>query len=126
MSLIPEKIFLIFSLLFGFLFLILTPPFQAPDEDIHFLRAYQFSEGHLFGGNSPESITRSIAQFQNLPHHPEKKVGFSDIHQLLNLPLKNNITSDYFSNTLSPLAYVPQVLGITLGRILNLSPLLLM
>src|SRR5262249_52958378 len=88
--------------------------------------AYQFSEGHLFGGNSPESITRSIAQFQNLPHHPEKKVGFSDIHQLLHLPLKNNITSDYFSNTLSPLAYVPQVLGITLGRILNLSPLLLM
>src|SRR4030095_2970885 len=122
----PEKTFFFLSLIFGFLFLTLTPPFQVPDENVHFFRAYQFSEGNLFGGILPKSLTITTSKFEYLPFHPERKVKPEVIFSLLRLPLESHVKSDYFRNNLSPIAYLPQVIGIELGRIFDLSPLLLM
>lgn len=43
----PDKIFLPLAIAYGIVFLLITPPFQAPDEPNHFYRAYQISEGRL-------------------------------------------------------------------------------
>jgi len=43
-SAFPEKVFLIVGILFGTLFLLITPPFQVPDEPNHFSRAFHVSE----------------------------------------------------------------------------------
>ena len=43
----PEKLFLVFAIPLGVLFLIFLPPGQSPDEINHFKRAYSISEGHL-------------------------------------------------------------------------------
>jgi len=40
----PEKVFLIIGTLSGILFLLITPPFQVPDEPRHFFRAFHVSE----------------------------------------------------------------------------------
>ncbi|NWF75894.1 MAG: DUF2142 domain-containing protein [Nitrospirae bacterium] len=40
----PEKVFLIIGILFGLLFLVVTPPFQVGEEPSHFFRAYHVSE----------------------------------------------------------------------------------
>jgi hypothetical protein len=40
---------------FGVLVLILTPPFQAPDEFNHFFRAYLISEGRLLAHTNQPS-----------------------------------------------------------------------
>jgi uncharacterized membrane protein len=40
-------VFLLLSQVFGAIFAVLIPPFQAPDEYVHFLRAVHVSRGHL-------------------------------------------------------------------------------
>ena len=44
----PVKFFVYCALIFGIIFLILIPPFQSPDEDSHFKRAYVVSYGKLY------------------------------------------------------------------------------
>ena len=48
----PARIFATVGLFFGFVLLLIVPPFQSPDEYNHFYRAFQVSEGHWF----PEKI----------------------------------------------------------------------
>ena len=43
----PEKAYLFLGLIFGILFLMITPPFQVPDEPQHFYRAFHVSEGNI-------------------------------------------------------------------------------
>lgn len=42
-------VFLALALIFGLSFLVVTPPFQVPDETNHFLKAYQVYTGQLMG-----------------------------------------------------------------------------
>jgi uncharacterized membrane protein len=46
-TLAPERVFLFLALCYGTVLLLITPPFQAPDEPNHFYRAYQISEGRF-------------------------------------------------------------------------------
>ena len=46
-----EKVFVIFALLFGMLYAIITPPFQSVDEANHFLRSYAITEGQMLAQN---------------------------------------------------------------------------
>ena len=55
----PEKIFLILSLVFGLLFVFITPPFQSPDENSHFLKAYSVSKGKFF----PEVQNKKLGNY---------------------------------------------------------------
>src|SRR5262245_49371142 len=43
-NLTPENAFALMALPFGLMFLLLTPPFQVPDEAQHFYRAFHLSE----------------------------------------------------------------------------------
>jgi len=62
-----------------------------------------------------------------MAHHTKEKVRLNDVFSLLHLPLEDRIKSnDYFRNELSPIAYIPQILGIELGKAFNLSPLIFM
>ena len=51
-----EKKYIYISLVFGLLFVFIVPPFQSPDEDSHFKKAYQVSKGHLY-----PSIRKNVA-----------------------------------------------------------------
>lgn len=74
----PQRVFLFIGLVFGLIFIFLTPPFLAPDEWNHFRRAYYTTEGGLkahklpdgsdAGGMVPEGvlIVESLALL-NLP-----------------------------------------------------------
>jgi len=133
----PEKAFLRIGLIFGILFLLVVPPFQVPDEPNHFFRAYQLSEGEIIGekqdnnagGLLPKSLVDSMLLWSNLPFHPEQKTTSKQFIEALNIPLepqKNTFVG--FPNTVlySPVAYLPQVLGIALGKLFYFSPIVLM
>ena len=47
MTLHPPAVFLRIALAFGVILALLTPPFQSPDEHLHFYRALQIADGHL-------------------------------------------------------------------------------
>ena len=133
-----SKIFLITAGLFGLLFLIFTPPFQVPDEQLHFYRAYEISSGVLIekktdaqvGDWLPRSVERTVTELKGaISFNPDEKITASQIISHMREPLERgdkvfvNFPSTAFY---SPVGYMPPVLGISIDKIFNLSPLLLM
>ncbi len=132
----PEKVFLFFGIIWGIFQVFFTPPFQAPDELNHFSRAYQVSEFRFspqlyknkLGGFLPGNIWTTEELFFHIPFNPEKKITKDHFINAIKIPLNiENRTFIFFPNTslYSPVSYIPQSIGIFLGRILNLRPLVL-
>ena len=72
--------FLYFALVFGLSLLVIVPPFQAPDEQHHFFRAYQVSEGIMVGEHfRVEYLPKSLKYVwevtsRDIPVHPDRKI----------------------------------------------------
>ncbi|WP_017721846.1 DUF2142 domain-containing protein [Kamptonema formosum] len=149
----PETSLAVIAVIFGALFLLIAPPFQAEAEFQHFYRAFQISEGgflaekkvvdcygHQFnpylpsttcvGGMLPQSILTTARKLKSndIRYHPERKQKFQDILAVLNLPLSSDRRVFIrFPNAAiySPISYFPQALGIATGRLFGFSPVLL-
>ena len=119
---------------------LLTPPFQVPDEVQHFYRAYQLSEFRIraevqngvAGGTLPDSLPQlanSSVYTQDGMHYPPTPSPISKTLKLASIPL--NASARRFvairgSAGYSPLPYLPQVLAMVVGRWFGLGPLYLL
>ena len=123
--------FLVLGLFFGLLFLLVTPPFQVPDEPAHFYRAYQVSRGGLVpqqlgtqvGGNLPRSLSKLEGRFKYLQFHSERRVTAAQVLDARRIPLGPNdevFTSFPNAALYSPVNYLPQAIGIAIARSLEL------
>lgn len=135
-----EKSFLFIGILFGILFLLIMPPFQIPDEQAHFCRAYEVSDGHMvsltngtaLGDYLPMSIINTFGNFANKYNATDIKSFSQNINYInknLKMSLNRKDTKIYnFTNTAlySPIPYIPQSLGMLTGKAFNTSPLLMM
>ena len=131
----PNKTFIILSFIFGVLFSIIIPPFQAPDEPAHFYRAYQLSEFKIVGqkvenyagGYIPKQIIEMTETLTgNIPGHKENKASIDKIGKYIKIkPNFEEIKLADFKNTVlyPPTVYLPQSLGITIAKVFKLSPL---
>ncbi|HYH46461.1 MAG TPA: DUF2142 domain-containing protein [Thermoanaerobaculia bacterium] len=127
----PERALLVLGLLFGLLFLFVTPPYQVPDEPHHVLRSYHVGEGHLrtapAGGldGVPASLPDSAAAFaQKLPFNPEAKIAPGDILASWRRPLAPDERREiWIFGTYLPLSYLPQAAGAAAARLLGLPAL---
>ena len=128
-----ENIFLLFSIVFGFLFAVITPPFQVPDEVNHLYRAYQVSDGKFIsikqngrvGGYVPESLVLFAESFKKLPYNPYSKVNGDYIRATKNIKLQEDkVVFKDFPNTAyySPVSYIPQAITIRILRYADCSP----
>ena len=134
----PARMLLALSVVFGVIFSLLTPPFQAPDEFNHFFRAYQISEGGLVairqgdkvGGNLPVSLTTLAATVNpDLRYKLARRQSFPQLLASFAIPLQPTVRQfTEFPNTAlySPIPYLPQAAGIALGRCCALPPLWLL
>lgn len=134
----PDRCLLAAGLLYGLGVAAVTPPFQVPDEPAHFYRAYRVSEGRLdlipipgrAGADLPVSIQRvATALRDDIPFHEEKKVAPGLVLAAFRVPLEPSRRSlAWFGNSLQfPFVpYVPQALGIALGRAFGAPPLVLL
>ena len=147
------RLFLLIGGFFGLAMLLITPPFQVPDEHDHFFRAMMISSGQFVtqnypftetekkkvplkyqqgkGGIVPTSVPYTTRMVNNkLPFHPENKQQLADIKKMLALPLKMAGQPDVFINSsacnYSPLPYLATATVITVGRLASCSPLTLM
>lgn len=130
----PDFFFISFALFFGLIILLLTPPFQTPDEINHFYRAFQISEGKLIavkqdnriGGHLPNSLIKITEPFLGLSWNMHAKTNFETITEQLKIPLEpdKKIFID-FPNTgmYSPISYFPQSISIFVLRKFHLPPL---
>jgi uncharacterized membrane protein len=142
LSIRPEWLFVALALPAGLFLALRTGPFQAPDEINHFLRAFQLSEGtvmpervhsdgstDLVGGTLPLSLFNACEPFAAIRFNPSVKVDTTVTGTLLNTPFSYEPRVFMgFNNTAtySPVPYVPQVIGIWVGRITGFSALRMM
>ena len=132
-----QKVFLAIALLFGLLFIFITPPFQAADEFDHFYRSYDLSQGSLFppfadmknnltGSMMPSSLLKISADFKSIPFHPEKKAKLEKVAAAAKIPLneaeKRAIYYRVFAASF-PGFNIPQIAGILLGRSAGCPPI---
>jgi uncharacterized membrane protein len=126
----PDRVYVVLASLFGLAFLVLTPPFQVPDEDAHFYRSVEVSEGHLIarkegnytGDELPVAVKSLVDRFVTLGTIPEQKTTAREV-------LESGAVRDEsdgrefvaFSNAAMhpPLAYLPQALGVRLARLVS-------
>ncbi len=122
-----ERAYLVLALVFGGLFLAVTPPFQVPDEENHFRRAYEVSERRFFpvkrgeftGDFLPRGIDDLWQRFSSLPQHREEKTSASEIAESAAIVYQTDDRQfAVFSNTaIHPqLTYLPQALAIFAAR----------
>ncbi len=130
-----DRFFLIFALCFGIILVFLTPPFQVPDEPAHFLRAYQVSdinfmpavENNSLGGYVPLSTYQLMAEYNGL-NNINKRVSRELINAARCISLNPEVRNfGFFPNTslYSPVPYLPQAVGINIGKVFNAPPLFL-
>lgn len=120
---------------FGSWFVFAIPPFQVPDEQGHFARAYGITEGQYViqkssSGRFGYSLPESVMSFM-LSYDPKLDTGNRNVSVL-----NQHFKSLYFSDTkdqptkefdfenialYSPINYVPQSFGLSMAKTLNLS-----
>lgn len=133
----PEIVFLILGTIFGLAFVFITPPALVGDEPHHFFRAYQISDGQIIGekredfsgGLIPASVFETNRRLVGgIEMNHQVKFETNLFSELLYLPLKaEDKTFVRFPNTVvyAPIPYLPQALGIVIGKIFGASPLAL-
>ena len=129
----PQTFFLIVGFIFGLSFLILTPPFQVPDEPNHFYRAWQIASVQLFptkqdnrlGGFMPKSLIKAVNAHLDIKGNPYVKTSFKNIREQLQIKLDDKTTEFVdFPNTAlyTPISYLPQAVVIAVFKFLGFSP----
>lgn len=138
---VPEKVFLIFILLTGFFFVFFIPPFQSQDEPNHFKRAYSVAVLKIFSLKQENKLGNmlpcAIQDFINAASDTGKEVvyahsGYKYSFKEFKKLSKYKITKDKqcFLNypnmaRYSPIAYLPQSLGIFLASLFTQKVLFL-
>jgi uncharacterized membrane protein len=140
-SLTPGVLALLIGLFGALPLVVLTPPFQVPDEQQHFARAYQLSEGtlwatvrgHAAGGYLPSSIAAlTVERLGTLELKAPRPVRHENVAKTLSglrqpLDAGKQQFIDFSGGAFySPLPYTPQALAIAIGRLLGAGPLALL
>ncbi len=134
-----EKIFVILATIFGLILIIVTPPFQNPDENKHFFRTYQISQG-IFLAQRGDEGKRGVMASQDLIdlvnsfepylyYHPARKTSIKEITKALSLHQTsqlNGFVELWYQKFYSPFNYLPQAFLILLGRQLPIPVLTLL
>lgn len=129
------KVFLFFAISWGVLMVFLTPVFMIPDEPNHFYRAYQISElkfipevnDNRLGGILPHSLLAlqlKIWETNGINLRMDKNI----FYECLSISLKPKEKAFiFFPNTslYSPVSYIPQSIGISIGKAFTAPPLVL-
>lgn len=136
----PEGFFVIFAAFFGLILVFLVPPMHAPDEIAHLFKSYQVSDLSIaptkfylsgvkhYGYPIPISLGKVAGSTFASSDSPGDKFDINLYKQYLSMPLSINKTvmiANESASIYSPVAYIPQAIGINIGKIFNTSPLLL-
>ncbi|MDO4526529.1 MAG: DUF2142 domain-containing protein [Candidatus Saccharibacteria bacterium] len=121
-----EKIFLLFAIILGVLFLIFLPPGESPDEINHFKRAYSVTDGHFVSevyddaGHAGAKLPVGFEEALVLKPEPG---AYGEVIAKLSEPVSTEKDYLAFNNTALYhfLSYLPQEVGILIGKIFGAS-----
>ena len=128
------NIYTIVLFLCGVVYIFITPPFQVPDSQTHFYRAYQISAGEFIsekrgsrtGGEIPASLVELQSVFSHLRFKPNNKTSSTQIINAFDIQHASKKKFVGFENTavFSPIPYLPAALGIVISKLLSNSLLI--
>ena len=132
----PELVFALLALAGGSCLVCVTGPFQAPDEPAHFRRAYLVSEGQGsavrrgrgVGGMLPREVVSIHRRFDGVAYHPQTRVDPRIVRNALGETFdpRDKVFDTVATAQHSTILYLPQAVGIIVGRWCGLSALELM
>jgi uncharacterized membrane protein len=121
---------LILGSIIGLAMLVITPPFQVPDEDAHFFRAYQAATFDLglehrngcVGAELPRALLDTKQLFEGVILDASRKVDASMYTRALSVTGRDPV---FCSPILPypPVPYVAQAVGLILGNSLDAPPI---
>ena len=121
-----EKIFLSIIIPLGLCYMLFIPIGRVPDEQNHFLRAYDISQGHLISskdkfGNGGNKFRENISDYFR-SKTSNKHMMYKDVYINLKTKQKYNNKFIKFENTslYSFVCYIPQVIGILISKLFSL------
>ena len=128
-----HTMFFVAALIWGTSTVFITPPFQVPDENAHFFRAYQVSragfmpviQNNGIGGYIPDGLIKVVIFYCTRHSFPNQKIDRSVVEEAMEIPLNNeNKSFMTFPNSCynTPTLYLPQALALMLGTYFNISP----
>lgn len=100
---------MVLSAVFGLSMMIALPLFEAPDEPVHFYRAYQVGEGKVIG----ETYNNVSGGYVRPAVEGNYDAGPEELPETF-IPFPSSVIY-------SPLGYLPQAAGIDLGRLIDPS-----
>jgi len=125
-----ERLFLICSLTVGLFYSVFLPPMTAPDEIAHYATAYKWSNCILFQDATDENgHVYMRAEDADAPiTHLNTRENYKNITDSFfdRCDESEKVAFSYGLVNVGALVYIPQAIGITLGRILNLGWVLTM
>ena len=123
-----EKLFVIIGFIVGCLFIYIIPPFQSPDEDSHFKKAYTLSEGEFFafsngtisGLKIPDTMQEYIQKKVSVMSDRKWKYTYHDCYydQLLPGEFSKKTLVEVSTSGTTPIAHIIPALGILCSKIL--------
>ncbi|OGP66800.1 MAG: hypothetical protein A2031_00025 [Deltaproteobacteria bacterium RBG_19FT_COMBO_43_11] len=127
LTFVPEKIYIVLALVFGLLLVFITPPLQVPDEHDHLNRSYQLAELNIFQYEStvPASLIQMFNTFGGMNFNAFKKASIDEILSQRKVELNPQVRSAVFARPFI-FPYIPQALGIFIGKTFNGSPVMLL
>ena len=122
-----EMYFILYAALFGAMYTILLPPFSAPDEDRHYLAAYRLSNVIMMNAENDRKGITFMRECDAAAHETYiTNEYFCDIISKL-VSGKEDLSKEIIkvNNSFAPsvpvVMYLPQALGISLGRLLYVN-----
>jgi uncharacterized membrane protein len=123
-----HKVYLWLGLTFGLIWLVLLPPFQGPDEQAHFARAYMISEGNIGPANLPLPASirelEEVLQSDNMRAQPKVKQDPGRLTMAAKIKIRPLDTSNVIvAHNYPPVAYLPAAAAIAAARAMD-APML--
>lgn len=122
-----QKKFISIAMIFGVLFLMLIPPFQSPDEDSHFKKAYVMAEGNFFpdvvdgkeGYYLSETVINYIAEQLKSLGNTNYKFSYADIlnEERTSVVYQDQVFTQFSTMSANPIAHIVPAMGIVLGKL---------
>lgn len=123
-----EKQFVFWAIIIGVFYALVMPIGFAPDEANHFRRAYEISMGHLVSDKTKDGVggRKLPSSINDVFSFKVTKSKYKDVSNIVKKS-NNNKKKDFqtFANTslYSAICYLPQTIGILIGRLLHLPML---
>ena len=125
-----EWLFAGLALVIGVALVFVNAPQIRYDEHAHFWRAYETASGNIISRTTnelPNSVTDLFMREDN--SYPNKEINYETIQEKIGAELNEDEKTPFAvgaTGSLTPISYIPQVIGVFIGRVLQLSPMIIL